>query len=61
MNIKQKLIKLLAKLYKVKVNEMEKIGEAFIEGRVVNLDSTNVKDLETFLGSVRKQKEDLKE
>lgn len=40
---------------------MEKIGEAFIEGRVVNLDSTNVKDLETFLGSVRKQKEDLKD
>ena len=40
---------------------MERIGEAFIECRVVNLDSTNVKDLEIFLESVQKGKESLKD
>ena len=40
---------------------MERIGESFIEGRVINLDTANVKDLEIYLESVQKEKNNLKD
>lgn len=39
---------------------MEKLGEVLIQGKRVNLDTTDVKSLETYLQSVQKEKSDKK-
>lgn len=40
---------------------MEKLGEIFIQGKVVNLDNTDVNDLENYLQSIQSEKEKIKE
>lgn len=40
---------------------MENLGEAFIEGKKLNLDTTDVKELEMLLKSVQKRKSGLKD
>lgn len=40
---------------------MEKLGEIFIQGKVVNLDNTDVNDLENYLQSIQSEKEEIKE
>ena len=40
---------------------MENLGEAFIEGKKLNLDTTDVKELEVLLKNVRSKKNKLKE
>lgn len=40
---------------------MENLGEAFIEGKKLNLDTTDVKELEMLLKSVQSRKSSLKD
>lgn len=40
---------------------MENLGEAFIEGKNINLDTTDIKELETMLKNVQNKKRNLKE
>lgn len=40
--------------------KMEKIGEKFIEGRIVNLDRENLENLESYAKSVAEKEDSLK-
>ena len=40
---------------------MKNLGQVFIDGRIINLDTTSVKDLESFLQKVQNDKSSLKD
>lgn len=40
---------------------MEKLGETFIQGKIVNLDTASIEDLEMYLQSVQNEKNKLKD
>lgn len=39
---------------------MEKLGEIFVQGKMINLDQSSVVELESYLQSVQAEKEKLK-
>lgn len=39
---------------------MEKLGEIFIQGKMINLDTSSVEELERYLQSAQKEKEKFK-
>ena len=41
--------------------EKNSLGEIFVEGRIINLDSTKIEDLETYLKDVQKSKKEQKD
>ena len=40
---------------------MENLGETFVDGRIINLDSTSKEDLQSYLSKVRESKKLYKE
>ena len=41
--------------------EKNSLGEIFVEGRIINLDSTKIEDIETYLKDVQKSKKEQKD
>ena len=41
--------------------EKNSLGEIFVEGRIINLDSTKIEDFETYLKDVQKSKKEQKD
>lgn len=40
---------------------MENLGQAFIDGKIINLDTTSIEDLESYLQKVQNEKSALKD